>query len=350
MQPRAILFRMLHTVERHLRVAAVVALWIPAVLGLDSFANLAQQVALGLGSWLLLLALLMRETPRTRAQVAIVVGFASIIEYTFSAGLGVYVYRLHNVPAFVPPGHGLIYLGAISLGRSRLFVEHRKCLVTATLALGGSYALWGLCWSSRPDLLGAFWFGCLAAFLVRGRMPTVYVGAFLLVTGLELIGTKLGTWTWSAHDPTGLIAIGNPPSGAAGGYSFFDAFAMVSAPGLLRYLARLRAAYAQRARRASVVVHDQQPMPAGRRRRLATASPSTWCTARSSSNAFAWPVQSRRTRSPPLRVGHLRPGQFARGATDGSPGTAHRPQTGGRPSASRAGPRWVVAGCADEEV
>jgi hypothetical protein len=61
------------------------------------------------------------------------------------------------------------------------------------------------------------------------------VGAFVIVTYLELMGTSLGTWTWQLRDPIlGIVAIGNPPSGAAGGYGFFDAAALLGAPGLER--------------------------------------------------------------------------------------------------------------------
>ena len=34
-------------------------------------------------------------------------------------------------------------------------------------------------------------------------------------------------------DPTGVVAIGNPPSGAAGGYGWFDLAALLLAPWLL---------------------------------------------------------------------------------------------------------------------
>ena len=66
------------------------------------------------------------------------------------------------------------------------------------------------------------------------------------MTYLELLGTTLGTWTWQAHDPTGLIAIGNPPSGAAGGYGWFDLAAIIAAPALLRIAGgRVKARVAQ---------------------------------------------------------------------------------------------------------
>jgi hypothetical protein len=214
---------------------AVVLAWIPIVLGLDRGATLGQQRLLGIGTWLLLGALLAREDKRTRVQVGVVVVFASLVEYTFSGWLGVYVYRLHDVPWFVPPGHGLVYLGALAMGRSELFRRQRAWLIPVTLAIAGSYALWGLAFSGRRDVLGAFWFGCLALFLLRGRNPLVFVGAFLVVTYLELLGTRLGTWTWEVRDPIlGIVAMGNPPSGAAGGYGFFDAAALWLAPRLVR--------------------------------------------------------------------------------------------------------------------
>jgi hypothetical protein len=213
---------------------AVVLAWIPLVLGLDRGASLAQQRLLGVGTWLLLVALLARQDVRTRLQVAVVVAFATAVEYIFSGWLGVYTYRLHDVPWFVPPGHGLVYLGALAMGRSELFRRQQRWLVPMTLAIAGTYAIWGLLLSGRRDVLGAFWFGCLALFLLRGRNPLVFVGAFLVVTYLELLGTRLGTWTWQVRDPIlGIVAMGNPPSGAAGGYGFFDAAALWLAPRLV---------------------------------------------------------------------------------------------------------------------
>ena len=68
----------------------------------------------------------------------------------------------------------------------------------------------------------------------------MYVGAFVVVTYLEILGTALGTWTWQPYDPTGWIPIGNPPSGAAGGYGWFDLTALLLTPYLLACWRRLR--------------------------------------------------------------------------------------------------------------
>lgn len=215
---------------------AVVGLWVLVVLGLDTHASLAQQRLLGAGTWLLLLGLLTGESRATRVQVGVVVGFASLIEYVCAGWLGVYVYRLGNVPAFVPPGHGLVYLAALCLGRSDWARRHTGLLLRTTLLACGGWALWGLTLAPRPDVLGAFWFGCLLVFRRWGRSPLLYASAFLVVSFLEIVGTSLGTWAWQPHDPTGLISIGNPPSGIAGGYAWFDAAALAASPWLLRRL------------------------------------------------------------------------------------------------------------------
>jgi hypothetical protein len=175
-----------------------------------------------------------------RVQTAVVVVFATMVELTFSPLLGVYVYRFHNVPMYVPPGHGLVYLAALAIGRTAFVRANTSLLTALALAAVGSYAAYGVLLAQRPDVLGAFWFVCLIGFVVWGPSPGLYIGAAVVVTYLELAGTSLGTWTWQPHDPTGLVSIGNPPSGAAGGYGWFDLAALVLAPRLQVGLDRVR--------------------------------------------------------------------------------------------------------------
>lgn len=223
--------------SRNLRVVGWVMVWVPVVLLIDQFANVNVQRLLGAGTWLMLFLLLRQETPLVRVQTAVVVAFATLVEYTFSSVLEVYVYRLDNLPAYVMPGHGLVYLAALSLGRSKWMNERAASAIGITVFIGALYAGWGLSpLADRADVLGAFWFLCLLGFLRWGRSPLLYVGAFVVVTYLELLGTWSAAWTWSAVDPTGLVAIGNPPSGAAGGYGWFDLAAAAAVPWLLRRL------------------------------------------------------------------------------------------------------------------
>ncbi len=213
-------------------VADAVPLSVLSGLGVG---ELARQLVLGVATWAMLGYLLSRESALVRVQTLLVVVFASIIEYTFSPLLEAYVYRIGTVPMFVPPGHGMVYLAALALGRSRVVRAHPAFFVWATVLVGGAWAVHGLFLAERQDVLGAFWYLCLLGFLVWGRAQLLYVGAFVVVTYLELLGTELNTWVWQETDPVlGVISQGNPPSGAAGGYGWFDLYATLLAPKVLQ--------------------------------------------------------------------------------------------------------------------
>jgi hypothetical protein len=56
---------------------------------------------------------------------------------------------------------------------------------------------------------------------------------FLVVAALELYGTSIGTWRWASTLPGLGIPDGNPPSGVASGYVWFDVMALLVAPYIL---------------------------------------------------------------------------------------------------------------------
>ena len=100
-----------------------------------------------------------------QAQVATLVVLATLLEYSASPLLGLYTYRLHNVPSFVPPGHGLVYLAAVLVGRSPA-VTRRPWIPLVALAVATAWAVGGLIVPEHPDTLGA-----AALPLVRGVHP-----------------------------------------------------------------------------------------------------------------------------------------------------------------------------------
>ena len=216
--------------------------WLSVVLWLDRATGdggLWLQRGLGVLTWLVLLAALLRAAPLVRAQAAVVVCFATVVEYVFSPTLHVYTYRFDNVPAYVPPGHGLVYLSAFALGHAAFVQRSLRRWEALVLVVGGAWAAYGVLGTDRTDALGAFWYACLVLFLLLGPSQAVYVGAFVAVSWLELVGTHLGTWVWSTRDPTGWVPVGNPPSGAAGGYGWFDLAGLLVASRLVRLFGRV---------------------------------------------------------------------------------------------------------------
>ena len=113
-------------------VAAGVA-YLAALLAVDRSASYPQQLALGVVTWGVLAVALTRVSPTRRAQALGVVVFATVGEVTGSLLWGVYHYRLNNLPLFVPPAHGLVYLTGIALAAS-LRRRTRALVVAAAVA------------------------------------------------------------------------------------------------------------------------------------------------------------------------------------------------------------------------
>jgi hypothetical protein len=205
-------------------------------LALDRYSDLGLQLVLSVCTWGFLAIAFVYLTPIERAQTSVVVVVATCAEIIGSVIWGVYEYRLGNLPLFVPPGHGLVYLTGLRLSQSRFFRARPQVLVRAAIIAVGGWALAGLTLLGRTDVAGAVGAAVLIVFLLRGRAPAVYAGVFFAVAFLEIYGTWVGTWTWAEEIPGIGVADGNPPSGAASGYVFFDIAALAIAPLLLARL------------------------------------------------------------------------------------------------------------------
>ena len=165
---------------------------------------------------------------------------ASFAEVLGSIVLGAYTYRLENLPAFVPPGHGLVYLAGLRISQSSPVRRHPDGFVWAVIAMVAAWGVAGLLLLGRTDVLGAVTGAALVYVLLRGRTATLYAGVFLVVGFLEIYGTSIGAWHWAATAPDTALPAGNPPSGIAGIYVLFDVAAIALAPRLLGVLGRLR--------------------------------------------------------------------------------------------------------------
>ena len=203
--------------------------YLAALLAIDTQAGWGAQLALGVVTWIVLLCALVPLPPLARAQALGVVVFATVGEVTGSLLWGVYRYRLHNLPLFIPPAHGIVYLSGLALAgwaRGRVLAW---CAAVGALAWGVA----GVTVLPRLDVAGAIGVPLLCVFLWRSRSRAVYAGVFLVVAALELYGTSIGTWRWARELPGLGIPDGNPPSGVASGYVWFDVMAMLVAPYLV---------------------------------------------------------------------------------------------------------------------
>jgi hypothetical protein len=215
-----------------------VCAFLAALLWADRSVGFPGQVLLGLVTCLALIAALRAVCPELRAQTLVVVAVATCGEIVGSIVWGLYTYRLENLPAFVPPAHGLVYLGGVALAG----------------VVAGREGLAGVTMLPREDLGGLLGALLLAVFLLRGRAPATYAGVFVVVAALELYGTALGTWRWAEVAPGTSITQGNPPSGIASGYVFFDIAALALAP--------LALAAVRRGRRSPAAPAAPLPEPA----------------------------------------------------------------------------------------
>ncbi len=210
--------------------AAMVLCVIATFLALDHFASHREQLLLGVATWAILIAACHSLEREDRARALVVVVVASCAEVLGSIVLGAYTYRLENLPAFVPPGHGLVFLAGLRISQSAPVRRHPRAFLRAVIAIVAAWGIAGLALLGRTDVLGAVTGTLLIYVLLRGRAPAIYAGVFLVVGFLEIYGTSIGAWHWAATTPDTPLPAGNPPSGIAGVYVLFDVAAIALAP------------------------------------------------------------------------------------------------------------------------
>ena len=183
-----------------------------ALLAVDHYADERGQLLLAVATWIVLLAACRPLSAERRAQALLVVMVATCGEIIGSIIWGVYTYRLENLPMFVPPAHGLVYLTGLRLSECAIPARRPRTFVASVLAFAGAWALAGVTVLPRTDLVGAVGAVAFAVFVLRGRAPATYAGVFVAVAALEIYGTLIGTWRWQELVPGTPLPNGNPPS------------------------------------------------------------------------------------------------------------------------------------------
>ncbi len=145
-------------------------------------------------------------------------------EILFSLVLGMYHYRLGNVPLWVAFGHGLIFWLVFRLSHATWMKPIQTQIQYGLLAFAILYSILWL-YAARD------WFGflCTVAFLAilftAKKSRLFFLIMFAVVAYIEQVGTAVGCWYWpgTIMNISGGIPSGNPPSGIAVFYFLFDA-------------------------------------------------------------------------------------------------------------------------------
>src|SRR3954453_21925719 len=124
-----------HPLSAPLPFAAMVAGVIAGFLALDHFANADEQLLLGAATWLILIAACASLDRQDRARALLAVAVATCAEVLGSIVLGAYTSRLENLPAFVPPGHGLVFLAGLGISRCDPVRRNPRALIWAVIGL-----------------------------------------------------------------------------------------------------------------------------------------------------------------------------------------------------------------------
>lgn len=167
--------------------------------------------------------LYLRSSTRLREQMlyAVVIGYVG--EHLFSRGLGMYTYRLENVPHYVPLGHAIVLVATIYFCKQTNVKLHKawlEKLLTIAIAI---YATLFLIFAG--DVFG-FVMSLAVLFLLRNkpRERLFYLSMYVVVAFLEIIGTNYQCWYWpeTAYDVIPFLKSANPPSGISLFYFLLD--------------------------------------------------------------------------------------------------------------------------------
>ena len=214
---------------------AAVFVAIPVAFVVDGALDARTQWILAALAWWTLIGAISVLTPAERAQTLLLVALATAAELTFSLVLDWYAYRLDNVPPWIPPAHGIVFVTALLWSQDPLAVRHQaavRVVVTAAAVTYGALAL-----VLADDVGGALGVGLLLLWLwaVGAERGRFYAMMWLVVCYLEACGVLIGTWAWAPTVPLIGVSEANPPSGIVGVYGFFDLIALAF---VSRYLTR----------------------------------------------------------------------------------------------------------------
>ena len=164
-----------------------------------------------------------RANPRTKELMiyAVIIGFGG--EYLFSRVLGMYTYRLENVPLYVPLGHAALYGRIFMFSKAPVVRKYNKDIESFFGIIISLFAAAYLFLFN--DVFGFIMTICV--FLLLWKRPEhrlFFFSMYILVAILEIGGTSFGCWYWpdEAFGVFSFLPSHNPPSGISLFYFLLD--------------------------------------------------------------------------------------------------------------------------------
>jgi hypothetical protein len=179
------------------------------------FANISMLVGFAIVFW--------QVNKRVREQMVFAVIIAILGEYLFSIVLGMYTYRLQNVPHYVPPGHAIVYVAVLYFSKATSIIKHKinieKFLAIFIIIYATVFLIF------KNDVFGFVM--TVATLLILRNKPRerlFYLTMYIAVAYLEIIGTTYKCWWWptTAWNVFSFLPSHNPPSGISLFYFLLD--------------------------------------------------------------------------------------------------------------------------------
>ncbi len=196
-------------------------------LFVDQYFPVWGQDIVSIATWAMLLYWLTYSAPETRMSMVICVLYATAGEIFLSLGWGLYEYRLHNIPLFVPPAHALIFVLGMAI------TPRMPNSIIWAVPLAAAPPVLALAWVGA-DTMGLVLYTLLVLCMVFSNGRKLYAVMFMLTLGLEIYGTTLGNWTWLHEVPVVGWTTMNPPLAAGTFYSMLDMLVVTTMAALRR--------------------------------------------------------------------------------------------------------------------
>lgn len=182
----------------------------------DALANSWSQPAADAWAWCAYLFLLFYSSGVERRELIACVLIATLGEIFLGFVWGLYEYRLHNLPLFIPAGHGVVFAAGRRVSKAMpAWLPYGVGLVLAPCAvMGGIFGY---------DSQAPLWFGVFILCVTISRDKRFPATMFLFALLIETMGTSVGAWQYFGRDPWfGLTTITKPPLWAGSFYCALD--------------------------------------------------------------------------------------------------------------------------------